>query len=206
MINAKESFSKEYKKTLLDAIITIKKDKPISMQITPSFQLPEIYQKMNIKVELPEAIPVEAKNRPLEAENIILQITKTNNTPYQFKNIKVNLDDGLFLPKISMLNELRRIGLQKVEEFALSNIRRQSPTNFQNFDIVQFKKQSYCSTTANICAAPLQKACSVFAVGSVCVSIVNGVIRQSVILRGVGIFPLLQPLYPRPSVDCALPA
>lgn len=137
---ARESFSKEHKKTMLNAIITIKKDKPISMQITPSFQLPEIYQKMNIKVELPEAIPVEAKNRPLEAENIILQITKTNNTPYQFKNIKVNLDDGLFLPKVSMLNELRRIGLQKVEEFALSNIRHQSPTNFQNFDIVQFKK------------------------------------------------------------------
>ena len=137
---ARESFSKEHKKTMLHAILTIKKDKPISMQITPSFQLPEIYQKMNIKVELPEAIPVEAKNRPLEAENIILQITKTNNTPYQFKNIKVNLDDGLFLPKISMLNELRRIGLQKVEEFALSNIRRQSPANFQNFDIDQFKK------------------------------------------------------------------
>ena len=137
---ARESFSKEHKKTMLNAIITIKKDKPISMQITPSFQLPEIYQKMNIKVELPEAIPVEAKNRPLEAENIILQITKTNNTPYQFKNIKVNLDDGLFLPKVSMLNELRRIGLQKVEEFALSNIRRHSPANFQNFDIDQFKK------------------------------------------------------------------
>lgn len=140
MTNAKESFSKEYKKTMLDAIITVKKGKPISMQITPSFQLPETYQKMNIKVELPEAIPVEAKNRPLEAENIILQITKTNNTPYQFKNIKVNLDDGLFLPKISMLNELRRLGLQKVEEFALSNIRRKSPTKFQNFDIEKFKE------------------------------------------------------------------
>ena len=38
---------------MLNATITIKKDKPISMQITPSFQLPEIYQKMNIKVELP---------------------------------------------------------------------------------------------------------------------------------------------------------
>ncbi len=137
---ARESFSKEHKKTMLNATITIKKDKPISMQITPSFQLPEIYQKMNIKIELPEAIPVEAKNRPLEAENIILQITKTNNTPYQFKNIKINLNDGLFLPKISMLNELRRIGLQKVEEFALSNIRRQSTTNFHNFDIDQFKK------------------------------------------------------------------
>ena len=135
---------------MLNATITIKKDKPISMQITPSFQLPEIYQKMNIKVELPEAIPVEAKNRPLEAENIILQITKTNNTPYQFKNIKVNLDDGLFLPKISMLNELRRIGLQKVEEFALSNIRRQSPTNFQNFDIVQFKKSELLANSKSL--------------------------------------------------------
>ena len=139
MSDARESFSKEYKKIMLDAVITIKKDKPISMQITPSFQLPEIYQKMNIKVELPEAIPVEAKNRPLEAENIILQITKTNNTPYKFKNIKVNLDDGLFLPKISMLNELRRLGLQKVEEFALSNIRRKPPTKFQIFDVEKFK-------------------------------------------------------------------
>ena len=121
---AKESFSKENKKVMLDAIITIKAGKPISMQITSSFQFPKIYEKMNIKCEIPEAIPVEAKNRPLEAENVILQITKTNNTPYQFKNIKVNIDDNLFLPKISMLNELRRIGLKKVEEYALNNIKR----------------------------------------------------------------------------------
>ncbi len=66
--------------------------------------------------------------------------------------------------------------------------------------LLQIYVQCYCKPFA----APLQKACSVFAVGSVCVSIVNGVIRQSVILRGVGISPLLQPLYPRPSVDCAL--
>ena len=100
---------------MLDAIITIKAGKPISMQITSSFQFPKIYEKMNIKCEIPEALPVEAKNRPLEAENVILQITKTNNTPYQFKNIKVNIDDNLFLPQISMLNELRRIGLKKLK-------------------------------------------------------------------------------------------
>ena len=99
------------------------------MQITSSFQFPKIYEKMNIKCEIPEAIPVEAKNRPLEAENVILQITKTNNTPYQFKNIKVNIDDNLFLPKISMLNELRRIGLKKVEEYALNNIKRSCNKN-----------------------------------------------------------------------------
>lgn len=85
--------------------------------------------------------------------------------------------------------------------------RKVAACSLQNFCIhfavlLQIYVQCYCKPFA----APLQKACSVFAVGSVCVSIVNGVIQQSVILRGVGIFPLLQPLYPRPSVDCALPA
>ena len=45
--------------------------------------------------------------------------------------------------------------------------------------LLQIYVQCYCKPFA----APLQKACSVFAVGSVCVSIVNGVIRQSVSLR-----------------------
>ena len=87
---------------------------------------------MNIKVELPESIPVEAKNRPLEAESIVLQITKTNNTPYQFKNIKVNLDDGLFLPKISMLNELRRLGLQKLKNLLYLILDANLQQNFKN--------------------------------------------------------------------------
>ncbi len=129
ILETKETFSKENRKVMLDAVINIKRNKPIAIQITPSFQLPEVYEKMNIKCELPEAIPIEAKNKPIEAENVILQITKTNNTPYQFKNIKVNIDDGLFLPKISMLNELRRVGLSKVQEYALEKIKRKSHSN-----------------------------------------------------------------------------
>ncbi len=122
---AKESFSKENRKVFLDAKISIKKGKPISIKITSSFQLPKEYSKMNIKCELKDVIPFEAKNQPLVAENVILQLTKTNNTPYQFKHIQIDLDDNLFLPKNS-LNELRRSALKKVEEFACGNITRKS--------------------------------------------------------------------------------
>ena len=107
---------------MLNVSIKIKKDTPISMIITPGTNHPKIYDNMNIKCEIPDAIPVTANKHPLQAENIIMQITKTTNTPYQFKNIKIDLDDNLFLPKISMLNELRRQALEKVEEFAINNI------------------------------------------------------------------------------------
>lgn len=123
---AKESFSSENRKILLNAFISIKKDTPISIEVTAINNAPKIYKNMNIKCTLPKAIPIAAQNRPLEAENVILQITKTHNTPYQFKNVKIDIDDNLFLPKISMLNELRRTALEKVEDFACRNIVRYS--------------------------------------------------------------------------------
>ncbi len=123
---AKKSYSNENRKIYLDAKICIKKGKPISIRITPSFQLPKIYHKMNIQYELPDSIPMEAKTQPLLAENVILQMTKTNDTPYQFKLIQIDLDDAIFLPK-TKLNELRRMALQKVEAFACENITRKAP-------------------------------------------------------------------------------
>ncbi len=41
-----------------------------------------------------------------------------------FKNIDIELDDGLFLPKVSALNELRRNALEQVYNFAVDNIHR----------------------------------------------------------------------------------
>ena len=105
------------------------------MEITPDTKSPKIYKNMHIKCTLPDIIPVEAKKHPLDAENIIYQITKTSNTPYQFKNIKIDLDNNLFLPKISMLNELRRTALEKVEEFAYNNIIRNCETTYPSLNI-----------------------------------------------------------------------
>ena len=132
---AKDSFTKENKKVILNASISIKNNAPISMEITPDTKSPKIYKNMHIKCTLPDIIPVEAKKHPLDAENIIYQITKTSNTPYQFKTINIDLDNNLFLPKISMLNELRRTALEKVEDFAYNNIIRNCETTYPSLNI-----------------------------------------------------------------------
>ena len=58
----------------------------------------ELYKNLSVTCNL-NCIPETAKNRPLNTETIIKQISKTSSTPYQFKNITVDLDDNLFFTK-----------------------------------------------------------------------------------------------------------
>ena len=122
----KNSFSKEHKKIMLNASVKINENKPISMTITIASNHPKIYNNLNITCTIPEYIPTKAINHPINSENVILQITKTNNTPYEFKNIQIDLDDNVFLPKVSMINKLRRQALSNVQDFATNNIIRKN--------------------------------------------------------------------------------
>ena len=125
---AKESYRKENRKVLLNCIVNIKKGEPISISITSCSNL-ELYKDLSITCNL-DYIPEEAKNKPLDKETIIQQISKTASTPYEFKNIKINLDNNVFLPKLSILNELRRTALANVESFALAKIHRNVTEDF----------------------------------------------------------------------------
>lgn len=119
---SKESYSKENRKIPLSCTITIKRNQPISINVVSANDL-KIYKDLNITFELSD-IPIEAKNKPLDRDSIIKQIIKTSSTPYKFKNITINLDNNLFLPKISVLNELRRTALEQVQNYAIANIGR----------------------------------------------------------------------------------
>lgn len=119
---AKESYQKENRKIPLNCEVTIKKGEPISIHITPANSI-KLYKDLKLQYKLNE-LPVEAKNKPLEKQTVINQIAKTASTPYQFKNIKVTLDDNVFIPKLSILNELRRTALKQVEDYAISNCYR----------------------------------------------------------------------------------
>ena len=119
---AQESIKNENRKISLNCKVTIKKDTPIQLQITSANNL-KIYSNLNITC-VSDVIPVMAKNKPLEKERVLSQINKTNNSLYEFKNINIELDDNLFLPKISALNELRRNALDLVYDFAVKNIKR----------------------------------------------------------------------------------
>lgn len=119
---ANDSLRFENRKVALNCKVTVKENQPLEINITSANDL-DIYKNLNITSTL-DVLPVEAKNRPISKDDIIAQINKTNSTPFNFANIKVNLDDNLFLPKVSSLNELRRTALENVENFAISNIQR----------------------------------------------------------------------------------
>lgn len=135
---AQNSINGEHRKIPLNCSITIKHNEPLQINITPAFSENDtlndvsIYSNMNITYTS-DIIPETAENRPLEEEKVIEQINKTNNSIYYFKNINIDLDNNIFLPKFSAtLNDLRRKSLDLAYEFAISNIKRTSNANISN--------------------------------------------------------------------------
>lgn len=126
----------ENKKIKLNAIVTVKKGKTISLEVsTVNSQMLDLENEEtshtnesekivscndksiynDIKVKLTsDVIPVEAINAPITEDRIISQISKTKSTPFEFLSIDVILDDGLYIPSIASLNELRRKALDEI--------------------------------------------------------------------------------------------
>ena len=113
----------ENRKININANVIVKKGTPISMSINYNNKL--ITSTTNV-------IPSPALTQPITADRIIKQISKTSNTPFNFKTINVQLDDGLFIPNISVLNELRRNILDKLQNTIISENVRTSSLNIDN--------------------------------------------------------------------------
>lgn len=145
---ARESYQKENRKIPLNCEVSIKKGSPISIRITPAYSI-KLYKDLDIYYELNE-LPVDAKNKPLDKQTIINQITKTASTPYQFKNIKITLDDNVFIPKLSILNELRRKALEQVENYALSHCSRHYVESCTKKDDVLSNMRNYAKQNINL--------------------------------------------------------
>ena len=62
-------------------------------------------------------IPVAAINAPLSEETLRRQITKLGNTPYEARDLTIDLDDGLMMP-ISSVNDLRRSAVAGLQSAA----------------------------------------------------------------------------------------
>ena len=92
-------------------------NKPIELNIKSNSNI-DVYKDLNINITSSKC-PEQAKNSGLSKENIIKQFSKTNNTPYEFCEFNIELEDNLFLPN-SVLNELKREVLSKVKAFAIS--------------------------------------------------------------------------------------
>ena len=77
----------------------------------------------NNSVSVSGAIPQKSLSRPLTYETVYKQINKTGDTPFQFENIDINIEDDLFLP-MSDLNSLRRDAINSFCMELLAKYRR----------------------------------------------------------------------------------
>ena len=121
---SKQSYSKENRKVFLDCTVTIKRNQPISINIKSNNSEIDLYNNLDVTYSS-DFLPQDAINRPLDELTVINQISKTASTMYEFKNIKVDLDENVFIPKLSILNELRRNALIEVENYAIKHIKRE---------------------------------------------------------------------------------
>jgi len=67
---------------------------------------------INDRVYISEFICQKASNKPMLKEDILKQLSKTNDTPFIFKFVDVEIDDDLFIVK-SVLNAFRREVVEK---------------------------------------------------------------------------------------------
>ena len=112
---ALDTINKENKKIHFNCLVTLKLNQPISMSVASVIEDPDsIYSDIYFTIST-DGVPIPALNAPLTEDRVIAQISKTKNTPFEFDNIKVEMDDNIFLPSISYLNELRRLALEKIE-------------------------------------------------------------------------------------------
>ena len=102
---------KEFRKQKLCSKLYILKNVPMKLEVYCN-DINSVYYNEVVTVTS-EVIPSEALNVATTKEKIITQISKTGNTPFQFEDIELELDDNLFVP-VSSLNELRRNALEEL--------------------------------------------------------------------------------------------
>lgn len=130
---AKESYSSESKKTPLSANVTIKKNFPISLEIT-------MPNSLCIKTSL-DIYPTNAINNPITKERILVQLSKTGNTPFEFSKIDIDLEDGLYV-NISDLNELRRKAIEEISSLIITSNKRQLSKDIPSLELKEHSASS----------------------------------------------------------------
>lgn len=119
----KEYYSKEHVKIPLIAYVRIKKGTPITLEVTSKDTDNGIYFSMSSK-QTSDIIPIDAISNPITEERIKEQLNKTNDTPFKFDDIIFDMDENVYIQKISAINELRRNALQDLENQAIKRFSR----------------------------------------------------------------------------------
>ena len=151
-----EFIQKENKKIPLSAHIIVKKGVPLSLEVTSCDKEDGNYFSMSAKSVI-DILPIDAITNPISEDRIKEQLCKTTNSQFEFKYIKVDLDDNTYVPKISYINQLRRECLEKLEEQSIKRFSRNkknivlSSINSNINDIAQNNSNKSIIIQNNLC-------------------------------------------------------
>lgn len=100
-----------------------------------------IDNQSDIVLEVSGDAAQQAINQPMEASRIEKQMRKTGNTEFEFDTLDIELRGNLFMPMQS-LNELRRKGIEALEEKILSASRREAPRRKDYVDVPEEEQKT----------------------------------------------------------------
>jgi len=75
-------------------------------------------------------LPEKALNKPLTKERVAKQLTKTGQTPFEFSNVEVFVDENILIP-ISEVNNIRRNALEQLELKRAEKYSRELSNDFE---------------------------------------------------------------------------
>ena len=111
--------NKENIKIPLKCEINMHLNEPIAITISTINTIDSFYNNINFEITS-EITPEIALKSPITEDRIKSQFMKTTNTPYEFKEIIINMDNNLYIPHIADINNLRRICLEKLENIIIN--------------------------------------------------------------------------------------
>ncbi|MDW7726275.1 MAG: DUF3656 domain-containing protein [Candidatus Methanoperedens sp.] len=118
-IGKNEVIYKTYDSVLMESLVTRKAITkiPVTMSFTAKTGKPVALRVTDGKneVSISGEIPAKSIGSPASDEAITRQLEKLGNSIYEAQEIRIELDDGIFIP-ISQLNSLRRDAVKKLEE------------------------------------------------------------------------------------------
>jgi len=118
-----ESISgKFYRKVPLSGKIRINKNGPVHLTVKDDLG--------NIVEVAGSVIAEEALKRPVTKERVLEQLAKTGQTPFEFMDVDVSMDENISIP-ISEINNIRRSALEQLEEKRAKRYTRNLSMDFE---------------------------------------------------------------------------
>ena len=146
---ANEYVNSEQVKQKINCKIVVHKNEPVSMQVYTNIHDDNIYNNINFTITS-DLVPVDSINSPITTERIVEQINKLGGTPFEFEKIDVDLENNLYLPSISKLNQLRRDCITKLEDTLLERIHRKCDNTYDEKNKTTSNNANYSSKSTNI--------------------------------------------------------